>query len=87
MTSTPTLKPLKNKLQYACSLIALQTQTYDTSVLLAFKFFTRTLVLAFKSTNTVFVAESVFCISQYITSTVLFVLKLLNFKRNLLLDF
>ena len=56
MTSTPTLKPLKNKLQYACSLIALQTQTYDTSVLLAFKFFTRTLFLAFKSTNTVFVA-------------------------------
>ena len=55
MTSTLTIKPLKNNRQYACSLIALQTQTYDTSVMLAFKFFTRTFVLAFKSPKAVFV--------------------------------
>ena len=63
MTSTATLKPLKLKWQYACSLIAPQAQTYDTPVMLALKCFIRTLVLAFKSPNTVSVASLLFCIS------------------------
>ena len=62
-TTSKTKNPLKRKWQYALSLRSLQTQTYDTSVMLAFKFFTRTLVPAFKSPNTVFVASSLFCIS------------------------
>ena len=63
MTSTATLKPLKLKSQYSCSLIAPQTQTYDTPVMLALKCFICTLVLAFKSPNTVFVASLHFRIS------------------------
>ena len=63
MTSTGTLKPLKRKWKFACSLIAPQTQTYDTPVILDLKYFIRTLVLAFKSPNTVFVASLLFSIS------------------------
>ena len=63
MISTSTLKPLKRKLQYACSLIILGSlkllifdfcsnfKAYDTSVMLALKRFISSLVLAFKSPN------------------------------------
>ena len=63
MTCTATLKPLKRKWYFSCSLIAPQTQVYDNPVILALKFFIRTLVLAFKSPNTVFVASLLFSIS------------------------
>ena len=60
MTSTGTLKRLKQEWQYTCSLIALQTQTYDTLVKLSLKSFIRALVLAFKFPNTIFVASFLF---------------------------
>ena len=63
LTSTGTLKPLKWKWQFAYSSIAPQTQTYDTLVMLALKSFIGTLVIAFKSPNTVFVAFLLFSIS------------------------
>ena len=63
LTSTGTLKPLKWKWQFAYSSIAPQTQTYDTLVMLALKSFIGTLVIAFKSSNTVFVAFLLFSIS------------------------
>ena len=58
MTSIGTLKPLeRRKLHFACSLKTPQTPTYDIRFMLALKTFICTLVLAFKSPNTVFVAS------------------------------
>ena len=87
MTTTETLKRLKCKWAIFCCLIAPQNQTYNTRVMLALKCFIRTLVLAFKSPNTVFVASLLFSISSYSLSTVFFILKLLNFKKNFLVDY
>ena len=54
MTSTGTLRSVKRrKWQFGSFLIAPQTPTYDTPVILAFKCFISTLVLAFQSLNTV----------------------------------
>ena len=54
MTSNATLRSVKRrKWQLGSFLIAPQTPTYDTPVILAFKCFSSTLVLAFKSLNTV----------------------------------
>ena len=87
MTSTGALKRLKCKWAIFCSLIAPQTQTYNTPVMLALKRFIRSLVLVFKSPNTVFVASLLFSISSYSLSTLLFILKLLNFKKKFLVDY
>ena len=63
MTSARTLKPLKCNWQYTCSLIAPKTQTCDTPVMLALKCFIRSLVLPFKSQDTVFVDSLLIFIS------------------------
>ena len=86
MTSRRALKRIKCKRAIFCSLIAPQTQTYDTLVVLGLKCFSRTLVIAFKSPNTVFIFSLRFSISSCSTSTVFFILKLLNFKENFLVD-
>ena len=61
MTFTGSLKPLKGKWQFACSLM--QTQTDDTAVMLASKYFIRTFILLSKSPKDLFLASLLFSIS------------------------
>ena len=56
MTSTGNLKPVKCKLHIASSLM------YHTLVMLALKCFIRTLLIAFKSPNTLFAACLLFSV-------------------------
>ena len=58
MNSTGSLKPLKGKWQFACSLM--ETQTYDTPVMLALKYLIRTFALASKSQKDLFVSSLLF---------------------------
>ena len=81
MTSAGNLKPLKCKLHIASFLM------YHTPVMLALKCFICTLLLAFKSPNTLFAALfDVFYLLIHHKCR-MFVLKLANFKRNVLLCF
>ena len=58
MTCTGSLKPIKGKWQLACSLM--ETQTYDTPVMLDLKYITRTFVLAPKSPKDLFLSSLLF---------------------------
>ena len=80
MSFTRSLKPLKGKWQFACSLM--QTQIYDTPVMLASKFVIRTYILPSKSPKDLFLASLLFSIFYYSASIVFFVLKFLNLKLN-----
>ena len=61
MTSAGTSKQLKGKWQFLHSLM--QTQTYDTPVMLSFKYLIRTFVLASKSQKNLLLASFRFAIS------------------------
>ena len=61
MTSAGNLMQLKSKWQFPHSLM--QTQTYDTPVMLAFKYFICTFVLASKSQKNLLLASFRFAIS------------------------
>ena len=63
MTSAGTSKQLKGKWQFLHSLM--QTQTYDTSVMLAFKYLISAFFLACKSPKNLFLARLGFAIFYY----------------------
>ena len=65
----------------------MQTQTYDTSVMLAFKYLISAFFLACKSPKNLFLARLGFAIFYYWSSMMFFVLKLVNFQLNLLIDY